>query len=70
MSQSEAAKRYNVPQPVISNIVGGRLEGHSVAYLWKLVFRMGLPVRASTGLHPDETVVRVGSRKAPRKSRN
>ena len=61
MAQSDAAKLFGVPQPVISKITTGNLEKLSLTYLWKLLYRMGLPVRAQTGTHPDETVVFVGS---------
>ena len=61
MSQSDAAQAFGVPQPVISKIVTGNLEKLSLSYLWRLLFRMGQPVRAQTGKHPDETRVSVGA---------
>jgi predicted XRE-type DNA-binding protein len=60
ISQTEAAKRYDIQQPVVSKIMSGNLEKLSLSFLWRLLFRMGQRVRAQTGLHPDETIVTVG----------
>ena len=46
-TQMKAAEYFNVPQPKISKIVGGKVSGFSIEYLVKMATRAGKTPRVS-----------------------
>ena len=42
LTQVKAAEYFNVPQPKISKIVGGKLSGFSIDYLVKMASKAGI----------------------------
>ncbi len=47
LTQVKAAEYFNVPQPKISKIVGGKVSGFSIDYLVKMATRAGINPRIS-----------------------
>lgn len=47
LTQAKAAKYFNVPQPKISKIVGGKVNEFSIDYLVKIVAKAGKTPRIS-----------------------
>ena len=47
LTQAKAAEFFGVPQPKISKIVGGKVEGFSIDYLVKMVTKAGKIPRIS-----------------------
>jgi len=49
LTQMRAAEYFDVPQPKISKIVGGKVSGFSIEYLVKMAIRAGKKPRISFG---------------------
>lgn len=47
LTQTKAAEYFNVPQPKISNILGGKVSGFSIEYLVKMATKTGKRPRIS-----------------------
>jgi predicted XRE-type DNA-binding protein len=54
LTQVEAARRLNVPQPTLSKIVNGRVADLSLELLIRIAVRAGLPVVMHVGNVPEE----------------
>ena len=53
LTQMKAAEFFDVPQPKISKIVGGKLGGFSIEYLAKMAIKAGKNPRISFTKRPD-----------------
>ena len=51
LTQSKAAEYFDVPQPKISKIVGGKVSGFSIDYLVKMAAKAGKYPRISFAKH-------------------
>jgi len=47
LTQTKAAEYFNVPQPKISKIIGGKVSGFSIEYLVKMAAKAGKTPRIS-----------------------
>jgi len=54
LSQVEAARVFDIPQPTLSKIVNGRVDDLSLELLIRIAVRTGLPVVMQTGSVPEE----------------
>jgi predicted XRE-type DNA-binding protein len=61
-SQLAAAQSLQIPQPTLSRVMNGRVEGLSLELLIRIAVRAGLPVVLQTGEAPQEAGVHVARR--------
>ena len=54
LTQVEAARRFDIPQPTLSKIVNGRVADLSLELLIRIAVRAGLAVVMQTGSVPEE----------------
>jgi predicted XRE-type DNA-binding protein len=54
LTQLEAARLFDIPQPTLSKIVNGRVTDLSLELLIRIAVRAGLPVVLQTGTAPEE----------------
>ena len=64
LSQVEAARRLDIPQPTLSKIVNGRVADLSLELLIRIAVRAGLPVLMQTGEVPEEAGAYVSRKSA------
>ena len=54
LTQLEAARLFDIPQPTLSKVVNGRIAGLSLELLIRIAVRAGLPVVMQIGNAPEE----------------
>ena len=64
LSQVEAARLFDIPQPTLSKIVNGRVTDLSLELLIRIAVRAGLPVVMQTGDVPEEAGAYVSRKNA------
>ena len=66
LTQVEAARLFDIPQPTLSKIVNGRVSDLSLELLIRVAVRAGLPLVMQIGTAPEEAgVYLAGKRPAP-----
>jgi len=65
LSQVEAARLLDIPQPTLSKIVNGRVSDLSLELLIRIAVRAGLPVVMQTGNVPEEAGAYVSRKHGP-----
>lgn len=65
LTQIEAARLFDIPQPTLSKIVNGRVADLSLELLVRIAVRAGLPVVMQTGNAPEEAGAYVSGKDAP-----
>lgn len=64
LTQIEAARLFDIPQPTLSKIVNGRIADLSLELLIRIAVRAGLPVVMQTGNVPEEAGAYVSGKDA------
>jgi predicted XRE-type DNA-binding protein len=64
LSQVDAARLFDIPQPTLSKIVNGRVADLSLELLVRIAVRAGLPVVMQTGTSPEEAGAYISGKSA------
>jgi predicted XRE-type DNA-binding protein len=65
LTQLEAARSFDIPQPTLSKIVNGRVADLSLELLIRIAVRAGLPIVMHVGTGPEEAGVYLPGKVAP-----
>jgi predicted XRE-type DNA-binding protein len=72
VTQTDAARRFGIPQPTLSKIVNGRVSDISLELLIRVAVKAGMPIGLHTGRAPEEAGAYIFAtlRPAPRPPRS